>query len=88
MFKISTKVSPLKFCSLFKLYIAIHIIYLCEKPNSVDFPRKKTPNFLKQKRTLRVNFLHIPDLFPSDKQMAFSAIGARFRRIFMRIIAI
>ena len=24
-----------------ELYIVIHIIYLCEKPDSVDFPRKK-----------------------------------------------
>ena len=115
-----------------KLYIVIHIIYLCEKPDSVDFPRKnpkffdtktvfsvkflhisdvfflqadgflcngssipspfhthncsfamfsyfsreKLPNFLIQKRILRVNFLHISD------------IEARFRRIFMRTIAI
>ena len=127
-----------------KLYIVIHIIYLCEKPDSVYFPRKnpkffytktyfqsqfsayfryvfflqadgflsngslipslfhayncnsasfflifqiKLPNFLIQKRILRVNFLHISDLF-SYKQMVFSAIEARFRRIFMRTIAI
>ena len=55
LFKISTKLLPFKFFSLFKrcfedaqilysemkLYIVIHIIYLCEKPVSVDFPRKK-----------------------------------------------
>ena len=57
MFKFSTKVSPFKFFSLFKLclefrgcpnisfgnevYIVVHIIYLCEKPDSVDFSRKK-----------------------------------------------
>ena len=29
------------FYSEMKLYIVIHIIYLCEKPDSVDFPRKK-----------------------------------------------
>ena len=61
MFKISTKLSPFKFFSLFKLclgfrdaqifytemklYIVIHIIYLCGKPDSVDFPRKKHPIF-------------------------------------------
>ena len=33
-------------------------------------------------------FLHISDLFASNKQMIFSAIEARFRRIFIRIIAI
>ena len=70
-----------------KLYIVIHIIYLCKKPDSVDFPRK-TPKFLIQKRTLRVKFLHIPDLLSSYKQIVFSAMEARFRRIFMRIIAI
>ena len=32
--------------------------------------------------------MQISDLFSSDKQMVFSAIEARFRRIFMRIIAI
>ena len=47
----------------------------------------KSPNFLIQKRIFRVNFLHISDLF-SYKQMVFSAIEARFRRIFMRTIAI
>ena len=57
MFKISTKLSPFKFFSLFifvwefedaqifysemKLYIVIHNIYLCEKLDYVDFPRKK-----------------------------------------------
>ena len=51
------------------------------------FSREKLPNFLIQKRILRVNFLHISDLF-SYKQMVFSAIEARFRRIFMRTIAI
>ena len=29
------------FHSEMKLYIVVHIIYLCEKPDSVDFPRKK-----------------------------------------------
>ena len=133
------------FYSEMKLYIVIHIIYLCEKPDSVDFPRKtskffdintyfqsqisayfryvfflqadgflsngslipshfyayncnsarfflifqiKRPNFLIPKRIFGVKFLHISDLFSSYKQMVFSAIEARFRRIFMRIIAI
>ena len=40
------------------LYIVIHIIYLCEKPDSIDFP-----NFLIQKRILRVKLLHISDIF-------------------------
>ena len=70
-----------------KLYTVIHVIYLCEKPDSVDFPMK-TPNFLIQKRILRVKFLHISDLFSSYKKMVFSAMEARFRRIFIRIIAI
>ena len=52
------------------------------------FSKRKTPNFLIQKRIFRVNFLHISDLFSSYKQMVFSAIEARFRRIFMRTIAI
>ena len=52
------------------------------------FSREKLPNFLIQKRILRVNFLHISDLFSSYKQMVFSAIEARFRRILMRTIAI
>ena len=39
-------------------------------------------------RIFRVKFLHISDLFASNKQMVFSAIEARFRRIFMRIIAV
>ena len=29
------------FYSEMKLYIVIHIIHLCEKPDSNDFPRKK-----------------------------------------------
>ena len=33
------------FYSEMKLYIVIHIIYLCEKPDSVDLPRKKTKFF-------------------------------------------
>ena len=46
-----------------KLYIVIRIIFICEKPVSVDFPKKKTPNFLLQKRILRVKYLHISDFF-------------------------
>ena len=76
------------FYSEMKLYIVIHIIYLCEKPDSGDFPMKKHQIFLIQKRILRVKFLHISDIFSSYKQMVFSAIEARFRRIFMRKIAI
>ena len=104
MFKISKKLSPYKFFSLFKfcwgffyicqifysemkLYIIIHIIYFCEKLDSVNFPRKKQQIFLIQKRILRVKFLHISDNFSSYKQMVFSTIEARFRRIFMIIIA-
>ena len=49
------------------------------------FSREKL--FSIQKRILRVNFLHISDLF-SYKQMVFSAIEARFCGIFMRTIAI
>ena len=41
-----------------KLYIVIHIIYLCKKPDSVDFPRKK-------QQILRVKFLHISPIFSS-----------------------
>ena len=52
------------------------------------FSKENPPNFLIQKRILRVKFLHISDHFSSYKQMVFSAIEARFRRIFMRIIAI
>ena len=33
------------FHSEMKLYIVVHIIYLCEKPVSVDFPRKNTKFF-------------------------------------------
>ena len=33
------------FYSEMKLYIVIHIIYLCEKPDSVDFPREKPQIF-------------------------------------------
>ena len=58
-----------------KFYIVIHIIYLCEKPDSVDFPRKKQQHLI-QKRILRVKFLHISDLFSSYKQMVFSTMGA------------
>ena len=36
------------FYSEMKLYIVIHIIYLCEKPDSVDFPRKN-PQFFDTK---------------------------------------
>ena len=39
-------------------------------------------------RIFRVKFLHISDMFSSYKKMVVSAIEARFRRIFMRIIAI
>ena len=73
-----------------KLYIVIHIIYLCEKPDSVDFQGKNTEffdtNFLIL--LLGVKFMHIPDIFSSYKEMVFSAIEARFRRIFMQKIAI
>ena len=48
----------------------------------------KRPNFLIQKRIFRVNFLHISDMFSSYKQMVFSAMEARFRRLFIRIIAV
>ena len=44
--------------------------------------------FLIQKLILRINFLHISDIFSSYKQMVFSAMEARYCRIFMRIIAI
>ena len=50
-------------------------------PGFSDFPEKNFHFFI-QKRILRVKFLHIPDLFSFYKQMAFSAIEARFRRIF------
>ena len=35
------------FYSGMKLYIVIHIVYLCEKRDSVDFPRKKHQIFVK-----------------------------------------
>ena len=57
------------FYSEMKLYIVIHIIHLCEKPDSVGFPRKKHQIFLIQKRISRVKFLHISDIFSSYKQM-------------------
>ena len=74
------------FCLEMKLYIIIHIIYLCEKPDSVDFPRKKhqifyTKTYFKSQISAYLRY------FSSYKQMVFSAMGARFRRIFMRIIA-
>ena len=110
--KISTKLSPFKFFSLFrlwdfedaqilysgmKLYIVIHVIYLCAKPVSVDFPRKNTKKFFDTKTYFRslhifnsayVSILHISDIFSSYKQIIFSAMEGRFRRIFMRINAI
>ena len=58
------------------------------KTGFCGFSKEKTPNFLIQKRNLRVKFLHISDLFSSYKQMVFSVMEARFRHIFMRIIAI
>ena len=33
------------FYSEMKLYIVIHILHHCEKPDSVDFPRKKHQTF-------------------------------------------
>ena len=71
-----------------KLYIVLHIIYLCEKPDSVEFLKKTTPNFLIQKRIFRVKFPHNSDLFSSYKRMVFSSMEARFRRNFMRIMTI
>ena len=41
-----------------------------------------------QKRIFRVKFLHISGMFTSYKQMVSSAMEARFRSIFMRIIEI
>ena len=52
------------------------------------FSKENPPIFFIQKRILRVKFLHISDLFSSYMKMVVSAIEARFRRIFMRIIAI
>ena len=51
-----------------KLYIVIHIIYLCEKPDSVDFPRKNSKFFESFFSIFRINFLHISDVFflPAD----------------------
>ena len=34
------------FHSEMKFYIVIHIIYFCEKPDSVDLSKEKTPNLL------------------------------------------
>ena len=91
MFKISTKLSPYKFFSLFKLCWGLYLnlpnilfenevihsypYFFCEKPDFVDFPRK-TPIFLIRKRILRVKILHISETFSSYKQIVFSAMGA------------
>ena len=104
MFQISTKLSPFKFFSLFKLCLGFrgcpNILFGNEVIHSYPyylsfwktrfcwFSKKKTPNFLIQKRILRVKFLYISDLCSSYREMVFSAIEARFRRIFMRITAI
>ena len=104
MFKISTKLSPFKFFSLIKLCLGFRLCpnisfgkevihsypyYLSLwKAGFCWFSKEKTPNFLIQKRILRVKFLHISDIFSSNKQMIFSAMEAWFRRIFIRIIAI
>ena len=64
-------------------------IEIFDHKNSFDLAVFKiSTKLVIQKRILRANFLHISDLFSSYKQMVFSAIEARFRRIFMRTIAI
>ena len=75
------------FYSEMKIYIVIHFVYLCDKPDSVDFPWKKhqffyTKPYFKSQTSAYFRY------FSSYKQMVFSAIGARFRRIFIRIFAI
>ena len=67
-----------------KLHIVIHIIYLCEKPDSEKENQRKTSKFFGINTDFKSQIsAYFRSFFVLQAQIVFSAIEARFCRIFM-----